>query len=339
MDNLINETNSRLQDIMDNLTTIKSEYESKLKSNNKEIDKELSKVKKYKEDFFAAKQKVEKMNDDITGFEEDYKNLVDRFKDDELANILVAANKEISAKIDERKRKIAKDKIAMNELVEKAENSKNKLVKLTAEKKALELCLSKILDAHEFYTKSLQQIINYSEDNRGNLSACFYEQDDNFIATSTKEESLDDEIVSNDDIQLDIDEEIREDVEIEEEIDVDEEITEESSNENQTNEDELNEDDVVEVESVNIDEIEINENDDDIEDDENPEDVEEIKVNEIDDYENEDIIEGDEHKIIVDEDSNSSYDYNENLDLENIIDFDDSLEDDASLYEEKENED
>ena len=175
MDNLINETNQRLQEIIDNLTTIKKEYENKLGSSNKEIEVELGKVKKYKEDFFVAKQKIEKMNSDIEGFEADYQNLVDRFKDDELANILIAANKEISAKIDERKRKIAKDKLAMNELIEKAELSKNKLVKITAEKKALELCLAKILDAYEFYSRALTQVIEYTQENTSDLSKCFFE--------------------------------------------------------------------------------------------------------------------------------------------------------------------
>ncbi len=175
MDNLISETNTRLQEIIDNLTTIKTEYENKLRRSSREIDVELDKVNKYKEDFFVSKQKIEKMNSDIEGFEADYQNLVDRFKDDELANILIAANKEISAKIDERKRKIAKDKLAMNELIEKAELSKNKLVKITAEKKALELCLAKILDAYEFYSRALTQVIEYTQENTSDLSKCFFE--------------------------------------------------------------------------------------------------------------------------------------------------------------------
>ena len=170
MDNLVNETNTRLQEIIDNLTTIKEEYEKKLSANSKEIDQELEQVKKYKEDFFTSKEKIEKMNPDIEGFEQDYQNLVDRFKDDELANILIAANKEISSKIEERKRKILNDKAAMNSLVEKAEVVKKKLVKLTAEKKALELCFEKISDAYNYYTKVLGEIIEYSTINRGNLS-------------------------------------------------------------------------------------------------------------------------------------------------------------------------
>lgn len=186
MDNLISETNTRLQEIIDNLTTIKTEYENKLRRSSREIDVELDKVNKYKEDFFVAKQKIEKMNSDIEGFEADYQNLVERFKDDELANILIAANKEISAKIDERKRKIARDKLAMNELIEKAELSKNKLVKITAEKKALELCLAKILDAYEFYSRALTQVIEYTQENTSDLSKCFFENNKDMKSSFSK---------------------------------------------------------------------------------------------------------------------------------------------------------
>lgn len=186
MDNLISETNTRLQDIIDNLTTIKTEYENKLRRSSREIDIELDKVNKYKEDFFVSKQKIEKMNSDIEGFEADYQNLVERFKDDELANILIAANKEISAKIDERKRKIARDKLAMNELIEKAELSKNKLVKITAEKKALELCLAKILDAYEFYSRALTQVIEYTQGNTSDLSKCFFENNKDMKSSFSK---------------------------------------------------------------------------------------------------------------------------------------------------------
>lgn len=186
MDNLISETNTRLQEIIDNLTTIKTEYENKLRRSSREIDIELDKVNKYKEDFFVSKQKIEKMNSDIEGFEADYQNLVERFKDDELANILIAANKEISAKIDERKRKIARDKLAMNELIEKAELSKNKLVKITAEKKALELCLAKILDAYEFYSRALTQVIEYTQENTSDLSKCFFENNKDMKSSFSK---------------------------------------------------------------------------------------------------------------------------------------------------------
>ena len=224
MDNLVSETNTRLNEIIDNLATIKKEYEKKLKANDKEINAELSKVKKYKKDFFEAKEKVEKMNADIVGFSEDYKRLVERFKDDELANILVAANKEISLKIEERKRKIVKDKASMNELVDKAEKVKEKLVVLTQEKNAIEECFIKICDAEEYYRRSINEIIDYANDHKENL--CSYFEDADAIINSRNEEEkevdlydidLDTELKNIDEETEEKDEESKDKVEDEEE--------------------------------------------------------------------------------------------------------------------------
>lgn len=333
MDNLINETNQRLQEIIDNLTTIKKEYENKLGSSNKEIEVELGKVKKYKEDFFVAKQKIEKMNSDIEGFEADYQNLVDRFKDDELANILIAANKEISAKIDERKRKIAKDKIAMNDLVEKAELSKDKLVKLTAEKRALELCLAKILDSYEFYTKALSQIIEYSKDNAGNLVACFHEQGDSIKLNFTKsiEENED---YTQEKIEDALKEEyIIEDNELSEDIDnTDEEVVvdEEDSNDfndNTTDEKEIEsnsvidedmDDEDIEVEDIELEEDDITENEDAFEETNDDEDLDEnVEVEEQQEEVNEEnVIETDKYTIVIDDVPSVLYNFDDSIEDE-----------------------
>ena len=212
MDNLINETNERIQQIIDNLETIKVEYERKIEEASKQFDIEVAKSKKYKEDFFTAKAKIDKMNKDIAGFEEDYKNLVDKFKDDELANILIAANKEISSKVDERKRKILKDRAAMNEVVQKAESVKNKMIKLTAEKKALESCLTKILDSYNYYTNALAPIIEFANEHRDNLcqsyspSVTFSQPvitDNTSLKDVSIDESLLDESILDDSILLD----------------------------------------------------------------------------------------------------------------------------------------
>lgn len=277
MDNLISETNTRLQEIIDNLTTIKTEYENKLRRSSREIDIELDKVNKYKEDFFVSKQKIEKMNSDIEGFEADYQNLVERFKDDELANILIAANKEISAKIDERKRKIARDKLAMNELIEKAELSKNKLVKITAEKKALELCLAKILDAYEFYSRALTQVIEYTQENTSDLSKCFFENNKDMKSsfsktireiTTSSNSDFDKEIEAEDKLMQD-DEKI-ENADKETETDIEESI------------EEINEDSILEEVPIHeeLDMSNLDDKNDDEGGDIKPELVNEIKVTE-----------------------------------------------------------
>lgn len=308
MDNLISETNTRLQDIIDNLTTIKTEYENKLRRSSREIDIELDKVNKYKEDFFVSKQKIEKMNSDIEGFEADYQNLVERFKDDELANILIAANKEISAKIDERKRKIARDKLAMNELIEKAELSKNKLVKITAEKKALELCLAKILDAYEFYSRALTQVIEYTQENTSDLSKCFFENNKDMKSSFSKTIR---EISTSKD--ADVNKAIEEENEMMHE---EEESPKDESQNNDINEsiEVINEDTIEEEapihEELNIDEFLANR--DNEADEVKPELVDEIKVTE----------EKHEHKKKESKKESKVDD----IDLDKINAFDDSIE-------------
>jgi hypothetical protein len=338
MDNLVAETNSRLNEIIENLTTIKNEYEEKLKSNAEEIDTQLEKVQKYKTEFFESKAKIEKMNADIEGFETDYKKLVERFKDDELANILIAANKEISLKIDERKRKIVKDKSAMNELVDKAENVKARLVKLTSEKKALELCLNKILDSYNYYSKALGDIIEYSTKNSDNLSGTVYEDNDNEdVKENLITVDLDDEVKEH------ADEEVTESDDETEKEEVKEEI-EEDIKENVFDEDideEHQDEDIVENFKEEINKA-IDEDDDSEEIDEDVTDLSPLKVEEISDYDNEDVIEGNEHKIVIEENhdfdkfvsDNKKEKEKESEDDINIdVNFDDSLVDDDSLYE------
>ena len=98
MDNLIQETNTKLKNIIEDLSALKNEYEDKVNVISQSIDKELAAVKKYKEDFFTAKEKIEKANDDIKDFEKDYQSLVEKFNGESLAGILLSANKEINSK-------------------------------------------------------------------------------------------------------------------------------------------------------------------------------------------------------------------------------------------------
>ena len=163
MDNLIQETNTKLKNIIEDLSALKNEYEDKVNVISQSIDKELAAVKKYKEDFFTAKEKIEKANDDIKDFEKDYQSLVEKFSGESLAGILLSANKEINSKIEENKMKIAQDRKDINALIAKAEVAKAKLVKLTAEKKILKIRLNKITEAYNYYVNSINEIIENSK--------------------------------------------------------------------------------------------------------------------------------------------------------------------------------
>ena len=257
MDNLVREANERLQSIIDDLLTIKEEYERKINANAKEIDSQLALVKKYKNDFYTSKETVEKMNEDIEGFERDYESLVNRFKDDELASILVNVNKEISAKIEERKRKIIRDKKAMNSLVTKAEIVKDKLVKLTAEKNALEVCYAKICDAYQYYEARLTQIIDYSNDNKDNLCSYFDDEKiiDNVIKNTEAKFVQAEEEVDNKEVEEDVIENPVENVEEIKVLDT-EEISDEPIEETEIEEQPL-EEEVQEEKPLELDEEEV----------------------------------------------------------------------------------
>ena len=403
MEYFINETNGRLQDIIANLGEILDEYKKKLENNAKDIEEQLTTVQNYRLEFYASKEKIEKMNADIEGFEADYQKLVERFKDDELANILVAANKEISAKIDERKKQIAKDRLAMNDIVKKAEDVKKKLVKLNAEKKALEVCLEKILDSHEFYSRALNQVIEYTENNQDNLCACFYdetisdmianeEHSDNYSVDElniTKDENIieeKDEVILDEELEVVTDEVEYDDEDETEEVieeDTDEEIEDEEIEEEEISE--VDEDEILVADIASIDEeeyqigetpVELEEvvSEDEDEDDEDFDDEEivleneesiyideededfEVQEEDFDDNDENDLnniaeilleeientpvgededgsilddhsIEGNEHELEMDEFPSEELDFNDELDLENLINFNDELED------------
>ncbi|MCR5224375.1 MAG: hypothetical protein K6C11_04435 [Bacilli bacterium] len=208
---LINETNTKLKEIVENIRTIKDEYEVKLADNKSQIDQELSKVDEYKNLFYEAKKKIQKMSDDINGFEEDYRNLVEKFQDDELSNILTGVSKEINSKIKEKKRNIQKDQNEMNSLIDKAQEAKKTLVKLTSEKKALELVLRQVTDVYKYYDEEFERLINYTTDNFDNLhpdEEAFeindVDEDINFedIEIDEKEEIVTDEDVNKEVVEL-----------------------------------------------------------------------------------------------------------------------------------------
>ena len=176
MDNAIKETNKKLEEIISVLNENKEKYQEKYNEINKIINNKLEMVKEYKESYYEAQEKIDNLNADIEEFKEEYKKLVDKFKDDELSNILIGANKEISAKINERKLTIQKDTDEMNKLVSEAEAIKKELIKLNAEKKALEILLNKSMDISKFYESTLSDIIAYSNENPDNLKGYFKQE-------------------------------------------------------------------------------------------------------------------------------------------------------------------
>ena len=169
MNDLLQETNGKLLNIVGELDLLTKDYADKIASIDQEIAQELDIVKKYKDDFFQAREKIEKTNNDIETFERDYNSLLEKFKDDEIGSILLNSNNDLAAKLEEKRRKIVEEKKDINNLIAKAEVAKNRLVKLTAEKKIMEVRLTDIEDIFEYYKKALQEIVNYTTNNENDI--------------------------------------------------------------------------------------------------------------------------------------------------------------------------
>jgi hypothetical protein len=269
---LIKETNTKLLDIVENISKLKDEYEFKLAENKNQIDDELAKVEEYKRQFNEAKKTIQKMSDDINGFEEDYRNLVEKFQDDELSNILTGVSKEINAKIKEKKRNIQKDQKEMNSLIDKAQAAKKALVKLTSEKKALELVLKQITDVYKYYDEQFKDIITFSEDHFDNLHP-----DEEEIEVENEED------VNVDEIEIDEKEEIVTDEDVNKKVVEVEEDGESTEDELTLDEDE-DEEEPTEEEQIKSDAEELDLADDDLElDDEEEEAYQDVDPNEIKD--------------------------------------------------------
>ena len=271
---IINETNSRLNEIIEDIRYKKEELEDQLKENQKLIDNELDKVNGYKTEFNEAKKKIQKMTDDINGFEEEYNNLVEKFKDDELANILSGVSKEIEAKIKEKKRNIQRDQDEMNQLVDQAKEAKTELVKLMDEKQELKATLKQINDVYTYYDEEFEKISTYTQENFNNLHPDVEEVEEE--VDSTEEDINLDELDINDEeveINISVDDEtdeVQEEEEIEETTDEEvveeepqEEIVEEPTEE-ETTQEEVVEESIPDESEFNVDNIVAN---DDLEDD------------------------------------------------------------------------
>ena len=238
------------------------------------------------------------MSDDINGFEEDYRNLVEKFQDDELANILTGVSKEINAKIKEKKRNIQKDQQEMNTLIDKAQEAKKSLVKLTAEKKGLENTLRQVTDVYKYYSEEFERISLYTSENFDNL----HPDDDAFDTENV------DEDINIDAIEIDEKEEIVS----EEDIDsTDDEVVELEINE--PNIEEVHEEeDTMEDTNEEYQEVEEETEEDSLE--ETPEEFTEEEIEETEEVDDEDETQEDDEEQI-------------DFDIDNIV-INDDLEDD-----------
>lgn len=171
MKNLIAEINSKIKAIINELEQRKEESEDTLNSVKNKIDEKVDEAKSYKVEVDEAKDKIKDLEEDINTLDSDLKDLNERFGNKDLNAIVEAGNREINAKIISKQNAITKYREQIGELTEKARAIKDLLINLKKDKETKENKLSNYTKALDYYTKKLNEVINFADENPDSLEA------------------------------------------------------------------------------------------------------------------------------------------------------------------------
>ena len=169
MRELIDEINTKLKEIINDLIKKRIEVSDALNSVQERIDDKIEEAKGYKNNVDAAKDSIRLFESEIDSLQSDLDELTARFSNKDLNAILEAANKEISNKISIREKEIAKQREKISELTEKARTIKDLLINLKKDKETKKTRLDNLNDVIYYYEQELNRIIDYSEANPDSL--------------------------------------------------------------------------------------------------------------------------------------------------------------------------
>lgn len=169
MRELIDEINTKLKEIINDLIKKRIEVSDALNSVQERIDDKIEEAKGYKNNVDAAKDSIRLFESEIDSLQSDLDELTARFSNKDLNAILEAANREISNKISIREKEIAKQREKISELTEKARTIKDLLINLKKDKETKKTRLDNLNDVIYYYEQELNRIIDYSEANPDSL--------------------------------------------------------------------------------------------------------------------------------------------------------------------------
>lgn len=169
MNSVIEDINSRLKTIIDELEQKEQASKDSLSVVQAKIDEKIAEAKKYKVDVDDAKENIKAAEKEIETLKVDLKDLNDRFGNKNLSAVVDAGNREINGKIAENQVEITKNRDKINELTDRARTIKDLLINLKKDKEGKKNKLDSLTNCLNYYKNSLLNIINYSESNPDNL--------------------------------------------------------------------------------------------------------------------------------------------------------------------------
>lgn len=169
MRELIEEINTKLKDIINDLIKKRIEVSESLNVVQEKIDDKIEEAKGYKNNVDAAKDSIRLFESEIESLKSDLQELNTRFSNKDLNAIIDAGNREINGKIAVREKEIAKQREKISELTERARTIKDLLINLKKDKESKKSRLDNLNDVIYYYEQEINKIIDYSEANPDSL--------------------------------------------------------------------------------------------------------------------------------------------------------------------------
>ncbi len=190
MEKMIKVINDNLRSVVNGIKEHKVDLESNLEDLKSEMSLKVKEANTYKTEVESARSIVSSLEGEISELEQDLADLNAKFGAKNFKEILSAGNKEINAKIIEKRSLIGEQSQIMLDLTEKARNLKDVLIDLRQKKSVVEENLDKALILEGYFETRINEIIRFSEESPSELA-------------NYREEIPQDELISQVDVDVD----------------------------------------------------------------------------------------------------------------------------------------
>lgn len=171
MEKMIGVINNNLRSVISGIKEHRSSLESSLESIKKDMSLKIKEANSYKCDVENARLIISELENEISELENDLNELNEKFGAKDFKEILMAGNKEINAKIIEKRASITEQGQNIIELTEKAHVLKEDLVVLRDKKVSTEETLEKTKVLESYFETRITDIILFSEEHPNELSS------------------------------------------------------------------------------------------------------------------------------------------------------------------------
>lgn len=166
---LVNQVNSKLNEIIEEISDEVGVLTSDLEVVQSNIDSKIDEAKGYKISVDEYKENINKIESEIAGLESDLDNLKLNYGNKGLDAIVEVGTKEINNKIVSKQIEVSKQAQKINELTDRARTIKELLINLKKDKKEKKDRLDNLSVVLEYYKQEFSKIIEYSVNNVDSL--------------------------------------------------------------------------------------------------------------------------------------------------------------------------